>query len=92
MIFEIKDKTSRVIRLTDERWKHILHEHLQAIDIETVIHTLQSPIKIKPSFYDVSVGWYYSYSKNKNKYLLVSVRYLNGTGFVITAYFVRQIK
>jgi len=44
--------------------------------------------------YDENVRYYYRYYKNiesSAKNLLVVVKYLNGEGFVITAYFVRSI-
>jgi hypothetical protein len=40
---------------------------------------------------DTNVRYYYKYYKNrksKAKYLRVIVKYLNGEGFIITAYFV----
>ncbi len=35
---------------------------------------------------------YYKHAKSSSKYLKVAVKYLNGEGYVITAYFVRYIK
>ena len=90
-ILEIEDKTGRLIRLTKERWSHIRRDHpdVQEQEIET---TLACPIRIIPEKLDKH--FYYCYFKNKSssaKYLRVIVKYLNGNGFVITAYFVRNI-
>ena len=43
---------------------------------------------------DENVKYYYKYFKEREsaKYLLVIVKYLNDHGFIITAYFVRNIK
>ena len=52
-----------------------------------------NPLKIGPheagKLYDYYR--YYKDRKKKAKFLQVVVKYLNGDGFVITAYFVRQI-
>ena len=92
-IFEIKDASERMIRLTIERWKHIAQEHPEINSIEELKQTLLFPIIIKKSHYDPqSTVWYYRYLKERKQYLLVAVRYLNGNGFIITAYFTRTIK
>ncbi|GAI26275.1 unnamed protein product, partial [marine sediment metagenome] len=44
------------------------------------------------SIYDSNKKDYYKYYKNRKQYLKVIVNYLNGNGFVISAYFVRNIK
>ena len=57
--------------------------------------SIQKPIKITPYNLDEKINYYYRYFKNRKspaKYLLVIVKYLNGHGFIITAYFVRSIK
>jgi len=38
------------------------------------------------------VRFYYKFYKNLSKYLLVSVKYLNGEGFVITAFYTSKIE
>jgi len=90
-IFEITDKTGRKIRLTKERLSHIRRDHpnVQEHEIETV---LLNPIKIIQK--STNKYFYYSYFKNKNssaKYLRVIVKYLNGSGFIITSYFVTHL-
>lgn len=92
-LFEVVDKTKRKIRLTKEQWTHIVQEHPTINNVEEIKLTLTEPIKIKPSKYDPEkVRWYYRFNKEKKRYMLVAVRYLNGEGFVITTYYLRNIK
>ena len=90
-IFEVTDKTGRKIRLTKERWAHIRRDHpdVQEDEIE---QTISHPVKILDK--ERNKAFYYSYFKEKSfaaKYLRAIVKYLNGEGFVITAYFVKQM-
>ncbi|MDO8467823.1 MAG: PBECR2 nuclease fold domain-containing protein [Nanoarchaeota archaeon] len=95
-VFEVVDKSGRKIRLTRERWKHITtptspHAYMTNY-LEEIKQTLENPDKVVISVYDDKKGNYYKYYKYNKKYLRVAVKYLNGTGFVITAYFVRNIE
>lgn len=93
LIFEIFDKTRRKLRLTMERWKHIAQEHPNIENIDEIKEALISPTRIKPSHYDSEeVSYYYRYNKEKRRYLMIAVKYLNGDGFIITAYYTRNIK
>ena len=94
-IFEVEDNSSRKIHLSDERWKHLNQEHPEVAPyLEDIKETLKNPIKIIDYEYDENVKYYYKYFKEREeaKYLLVIVKYLNNHGFIITAYFVRNIK
>ena len=90
-IFEIIDKSGKRSRLTNKQWKHIQVDHPD-VSNEEIKQTLQKPLKIlkgKNKKY-----FYYQYFKNKKspaKFLRVIVKYLNGDGFVITAYFVKNL-
>ena len=94
-IFQTTDKSGRKIHLTKERWTHINEQHPEISNYsEEIQETLKNPTKIKEVGYDENVRYYYRYYKNiesSAKNLLVVVKYLNGEGFVITAYFVRSI-
>lgn len=91
-IFVVEDKTNRKIRLTKERWKHIVNEHPE-LSVEEIKETLMNPLMIKSSKYDPKyVRWYYKFNKTKKRYIFVSVKYLNGEGFIITAHYMRKIK
>jgi hypothetical protein len=90
VIFDIRDKSGRDIRLTEERWQHIAQEH-PGIRIDWIQEALIVPLIIKMSVYDQSTRWYYRFFKERKRYLFVAVKYLNGHGFVITSYFTRTL-
>ena len=91
-IFEVIDKSGRKIHLSKERWSHIRIEHPEILEPEEIEKVLLNPIKIMESDRDETVGWYYLYNKNKRYYLKVSVKYLNGEGYVITAHYTTKIQ
>ena len=95
-VFEVIDKSGRKIHLSKERWRHINTEHPELANyFEELKETLVNPSKITTYIYDENIKYYYKYLKEPNlttKYLLVIVKYLNGKGFIITAYFMRNIK
>jgi len=87
-IFEIIDKSRRKIHLSKERWSHIRKKHPEVEELELIEQTIRSPDKITENYSDETVKRYYKYFKDKpNPYLLVIIKYLNGEGYVITAYF-----
>ena len=94
-IFKITDKTSRNIHLTSERWAHItspssLHPYMVNY-LEDVKQTIIKPdLIINQKFDDFMVN-YYKYIKEEKMYLLVGVKYLNGGGFVTTAFLTRKL-
>ena len=92
-IFEVEDKFGRKIHLSDERWKHIVTEHsVLANKIEDIKDVLSNPLFVGKSKYDENVKYYYKYHKSLSKYLMVSVKYLNGEGFVITAFYTSKLE
>src|SRR3989338_10029094 len=95
-IFQTTDKSGREISLSKERCMHINQEHPEVSDyLEEIKETLKTPTKIKTYEYDEDIRYYYKYYKNREsaaKYLTITNKYLNGDGFIITAYFVRNIK
>ena len=95
-IFEVEDKSGRKIHLSDERWKHLNQEHPEVAPyLEDIKETLKNPVKITTYEFNENVRYYYKYFKERKseaKYLLVIVKYLNDHGFIITAYFVKNIK
>ena len=54
--------------------------------------TLQKPDLIQEFEYDSQVRFYFHYYKEKREYLFISVKYLNGTGFIITSFTTDKIK
>lgn len=94
IIFEVTDKTGRKIRLTKKQWSHIREDHPEVKDEEPIIETIEKPDKITqpyegPKYYYYK---YYKHRKSPDNYFMVIVNYLNGEGFVITAYYVPYIK
>ncbi len=94
-VFEIVDKTGRRIHLTKERWRHITspespHTYM-ANYLEETKQTLINPDTILLDIDDESKAKYYKYYKERKQFLRVIAKYLNGGGFVISAYFVKNI-
>lgn len=91
-VFELEDKTGRKIHLTKERWGHITTKHPDMTSqLEEIKHTLIYPTLIVPHKFEDTMRNYYTYYKHKKRYLLVSVKYLNGEGYVATAFIIRKI-
>ena len=96
-IFEIKDNSGRLIRLTKERRIHIKSDHPE---MTNELDNLKAVVSCGPKFtktseYDDNVMFYYRYYKDKKsgaKYLLTAVKHLNGDGFVITAFYTNKVK
>jgi len=94
-ILEVVDKTGRRIHLSKTQWIHIRKKHPEVENYEEIEETLKNPLKITSYKPDQSMEYYYRYFKNKpspNQYLLVLVKYLNGDGYVIIAYYDKRLK
>ena len=94
IIFNIPDGTGREIHLEKGRWKHILrHPHMHD-QIENIKQTIKNPDTTRYFEWDKNVRYLYKEFKNRDsseRYLLVSIKYLNGEGFVITSFFTNKI-
>lgn len=94
-VLQVKDKTNRIICLTRERYKHILKHPDMQNKLEEIRECVQNPIQITTYKIEEDIKFYYKYEKqrtSKAKYLRTIVRYLNGEGFIITAFYVEKIK
>lgn len=91
-VFEVTDKNRRKIHLSKERWKHIRIEHSEIIKPEEIEKVIISPDKIISSDRDPNVNWYFLYNKQRKRYLKVSVKYLNGEGYIITSHYTTKIQ
>ena len=60
--------------------------------IEQIKETLLNPTKITIAGYDEEVKFYYRYYKDRNECLFISVKYLNGEGYIITSFYTDKIK
>jgi len=90
-IFEIIDKSGRKIRLTEFKWSYILKHKYMANKLEDIKRALTNPTLIVPHKFEDSKRNYYLYYKEIKRYVLVSVKYLNGEGYVVTAFITRKI-
>jgi len=94
IIFDVIDKTRRKIRLTKKQWKHIQkHPHMHE-SLERIKETIKSPLTIRYDEFNERVNYSYREYKNmelKERYLFVSVKYLNGEGFIITSFYTNKI-
>ncbi len=94
IVLEVRDKFGKIIHLSLKRWKHIQkHPHMHE-SLEKIKETLERPLTIRYFEDDLDVIYFYKeYKENEpsEKYLLVSVKYLNGAGFVITSFFTNRI-
>ena len=94
IIFEIIDRNKKKVHLSKERYKHILKHPNMHSQLENIKTALQNPTAIRYNEEDESVAYFYKEFKDSDvseKYLLVSVKYLNGEGFVITSFLTNKI-
>jgi|TARA_Y100000294_G_C8318970_1_gene241873 hypothetical protein len=93
-VFEITDKTGRKIHLSKERWKHIREYHPNIENPDEISESIQKPDKIiVDEREDVNNFYkYFKHKKQKSKFLKVVVKYLNDSGFIMSAHFTRNIK
>ena len=84
MTSTVVSKNSVPIRLTDERWEHIIDEHGELADLrEEVLDTVTEPERIVEG----KAGELLALRKRgANKLLVVVYRELVDDGFVITAF------
>ena len=94
-IFEVIDKTGRKIRLTNKQWKHIKkHPHMNENRLDNIINIIKDPPIMRSSEDDQNTKYLYKEFKDmppEEKYLFISVKYLNGEGFIITSFFTNKI-
>ena len=60
--------------------------------LEEMKQTLLKPDFLTHQNIDDRMVNYYKYIKERKEYLLVSVKYLNGEGFVATAFMTRKVR
>lgn len=91
----LTDYEGRKIRLTEERWQHIL-SHPEMKDLSPLIpQTLIQPEIVRQSNTDDTVYLYYCYQTQTivgEKWLCVVVKILDNDAFIITAYLTDRLK
>lgn len=89
------DYQERAVRLTKERWQHILG-HPEMIDQQTrLIETVAWPDVVIATIKDKTVHAYhrlYEETPVTRKYLVVVVKIESADAFVLTAYFSSRLK
>ena len=90
-VFVEKDKSGRKIHLSKERWSHIQKHPRMSGQMEKIKETLRNPLIIQDFEYYSDVKFYFKYYKDIKEYLFISVKYLNGEGFVVTSFFTNKI-
>lgn len=91
----LNDHQGRAVRLTHERWAHILSHPEMADQRPRIEETLASPDVIVATGADASVHAYhrlYEQTPVTRKYLLVAVKILEEDAFVVTAFFTSRLK
>ena len=92
-VLEVKDQEGKKIRLTKEPWRHITTKHPEMIDkFDEIRRALQQPQVIVPHAFDAMKRNYYLFLKRDRMHLLVAVKYLNGEGYVTTAFMTQSIR
>ena len=92
LLFEVVSKLKRRIRINNSYWDYIVkvkHPSMRGLD-EFVKLSLTEPVEVRRSKRDYSVHLHYG--KFEAKLLVCTVvKFLNGDGFVITAYLTRRM-
>ena len=95
MRWVVEDKFGRRIRMTEERWHHILSHSEMMGQEEKIKETIGEPELLMRSKHDSRVELYYRFyvqTPATEKYLLVAVKVTDEEGFVITSFFTDKIK
>jgi len=91
IIFKVRDKFGKLIRLTKERWDHILDRHPEVKPHLNKIKTvLQDPEIIIENPYNKNEKYYHKYFKNFKNFLIIILEIKKG--FIITAFIARKRK
>jgi hypothetical protein len=91
----ITDYRGRKVRLTGERWQHVIEHAEMAGQLPRLRSTLRSPDRVLLSRLDTSVHLYYRRFERTpvtSKHLMVAVKDLDDDAFVITAFFTGEVK
>ena len=94
IVFRIVDTFGMEVYLSRERYRHMLKHPQMHNQLDSIKETLTHPTAVRHYEEGKSVKYYYKEFKNRTpseRYLLVSVKYLNGVGFIITSFFTNKI-
>ena len=86
---ETKSINNIVIRLTNERWQHILNAHIELEnEVDAVLNTVSNPDYVIKGTEEELLAAIYKY---ENKMLVVVYKEEKEDGFIITAYYTSKI-
>jgi len=95
VVFDVKSRLDRKVRLTDIQWSHIetRHKELRG-QLNKMKQTLIDPDIVYHSAAEETHQYYRKFTKTPvtEKYLLLVVKHQDGEGFIITAFFVGRIR
>ena len=95
VVFQVRSKLGKMVRLDDERWKHILEHPEMENQSFKIKETLADPDEVRKSVHVSSIWLFYKFyisTPVTRKYLLVIVKILNEEGFIVTAFFTDSVK
>jgi hypothetical protein len=94
--FEVlTDYENRAIRLTNERWSHILEHPEMVGQRERIIETFDKPDMVIATVKDEQVHAYHRLYENTpvtRKYLVIAIKIEADDAFILTAYFSGRLK
>lgn len=89
------DYNGRAIRLTNERWMHII-EHPEMVDQrERLVQTLSDPEIVVATISDPTVHVYHRFFRTTpvtSKYMMVMVKIRSDDAFIVTAFYTSRQK
>ena len=89
------DIFERLVRLTDERWQHIIERREMIEQQSKIKETLALPDLIKFSNFDSEIHCYYKFYPSTpvtSKYLVVIAKVTEVDAFILTSFFTDKIK
>lgn len=95
MVLEGQDYNNKLVRLTKKQYNHIIETHPELEgEMNKISKTVESPEVVRLGNKENIFLFYRFFEKTQvtNKYLVLVVKYLNGEGFIITAYFTSKIR
>lgn len=90
----VRSHNNTPIRLTDERWQHIVQRHPEIATFqERILETVSQPSQIQEGDYGTLMAIrFYAETPLTSKYLIVVYRETQSTdGFVLTAYLASKL-
>jgi hypothetical protein len=89
MIDRVTSKNGIPIRLTDERWAHIIEEHCELAGMRLeVLEAISDPDRVLEGNYGALIA---TREATPGKYLAVVYSEFEDDGFIITAFLTRRI-